>query len=569
MSQLAPDAFDEALPVTEEEWAKLRAAAMQELPAYLKGDGLDGVDLPDVLMKFQKELLASTSKYAVTVADKARRTGATWAIAGDAVLTAGSAVPAGGMDVLYIGYNLDMAREFIDTCAMWAKAFMPACSEVGEFLFHDKGEEGKEDKFIQAFRIRFASGFEICALSSRPRSLRGRQGYVILDEFAFHDDPEGLLKACMALLIWGGKILVISTHNGADNAFNLLIQDIHKGELGEDANVVRCTFDDAARDGLYERVCLRKGIAWTAEGEARWRESIRKIYRANAAEELDCVPAQGSGVYLSRMVIEACTVPPDKVFTLHCPPGFVLREKHRREDYVQSWLDQNILPELTALNQKLQHAFGQDFARTGDVSIYVPLAIEPDLTRRAPFVIEMRDVPHEQQKQVLIWVTKQLPRFMGGKIDKGGNGSYLAEAALQEFGPSLIEEVQLSQVWYAEWMPKMKAGIEDRRLLYPANDNLVSDLRMIRLVRGIPMVPQGVKNEGTDGMPRHGDFAPALALANAASFNDPQTIAYRSVPKIRFGEGGVSALDAFQQRNPHSEKFHSQQGRRGFGDGAY
>jgi hypothetical protein len=28
-----------------------------------------------------------------------------------------------------------------------------------------------------------------------PRSLRGLQGYVILDEFAFHDDPEGLFKA--------------------------------------------------------------------------------------------------------------------------------------------------------------------------------------------------------------------------------------------------------------------------------------------------------------------------------------------------------------------------------------
>jgi phage FluMu gp28-like protein len=319
--QLARE-VDEQLPLTEEEWAAYRVASRQAMPAELAGAN---DNLPDVLMTFQKELLASTSKFSVTVADKARRTGATWAIAGDAVLTAGAAVAAGGMDVLYIGYNLDMAREFIDTAAMWARAFMPACSQVGEFLFHDHGVDGAEDKFIQAFRITFASGFEICALSSRPRSLRGRQGYVILDEFAFHDDPDGLLKACMALLIWGGKILVISTHNGADNPFNQLIQDIRKGELGEDANVVRCTFDDAVKDGLYERVCLRKGIAWTAEGEARWRASIRKIYRANAEEELDCVPAQGSGVYLSRALLEACTVPPDKVFVLRCPAGFELR----------------------------------------------------------------------------------------------------------------------------------------------------------------------------------------------------------------------------------------------------
>jgi len=533
--------FADDVPVTEEEWARHRAAAVQAMPAFMEGQ-----DLPDVLMTFQKKLLASTATYSVTVADKARRTGATWAIGGDAVLTAGSATSAGGMDVLYIGYNLDMAREFIDTCAMWAKAFMPACSEVGDFLFHDAGTDGAEDKYIAAFRIRFASGFEICALSSRPRSLRGRQGYVILDEFAFHDDPEGLLKACMALLIWGGKILVISTHNGADNPFNLLIQDIHKGELGADANVVRCTFDDAVRDGLYERVCLKKGIAWSAEGEAKWRASIRKIYRANAEEELDCVPAQGSGVYLSRMILEACTVPPDKTFTLRCPQGFELQDEHRRIDYVQSWLEQYIAPEIAALDVRLQHAFGQDFARTGDASIYVPLVIEADLTRRAPFVIEMRNVPFEQQKQILIWVTERLPRFIGGKIDATGNGGYLGEVAVQRFGPSLIEAVKLTQAWYAMWMPKMKTGIEDRKLLFPANDNLVSDLRMVRLVRGIPMVPQGVKNEGTDGLARHGDFAPALALANAASFNSAQEIAYRSVPKV---PGGADDEDDFDRRH--------------------
>ncbi|MCW3835983.1 hypothetical protein ACFQ1E_08025 [Sphingomonas canadensis] len=518
--------LDEGVPVSQEEWAAYRAASMQQLPDYLLGKAL-----PDVLMTFQKELLSACSTYSIVGADKGRRTGATWAVAGQGVLTAGAAVNAGGMDVLYIGYNLDMAREFIDTCAMWARAFMPACSEVGEFLFHDAGTDGAEDKFIQAFRIRFASGFEICALSSRPRSLRGRQGWIILDEFAFHDDAEGLLKAAMAFLIWGGKILVISTHNGADNPFNLFIQDIRKGEYGAAAKVVRCTFDDAARDGLYERVCLRRGIQWTAEGEAAWREMVRKAHRANAAEELDCIPAQGSGVYLSRMLIEACSVPPDKVFTLSCPPGFELQPLHKREDYVQSWLDQEIAPELAALNQNLRHAFGQDFARTGDASIYVPLAIEPDLTRRAPFVIEMRNVPYEQQKQVVIWVTKRLPRFVGGKIDSGGNGGYLGEAAVQEFGPSLIEAIQLSQAWYAEWMPKMKSAFEDRRISIPANDNLVSDLRMIRIVRGIPMVPQGEKNEGTDGLPRHGDFAPALALANAATFNEPQMIAHQSVPK--------------------------------------
>ena len=91
------------------------------------------------------------------------------------------------MDTLYIGYNLDMAREFIDCCAMWAKAFDDGADDAGvaEFLFDDG-----PTRRSQAFRIRFASGFEIVALASRPRSLRGRQGYVIIDEAAFHEDSK-------------------------------------------------------------------------------------------------------------------------------------------------------------------------------------------------------------------------------------------------------------------------------------------------------------------------------------------------------------------------------------------
>ena len=208
--------------VLEEDWIKFRREKMQELP-----EEFSGKSLPDVLLQHQKELLQATSAYNLVATDKSRRVGATWGVGADAVLTAGLARNEGGMDVLYLGYNLDMAREFIDTCGMWAKAFAPACSEVQEFMFTEQGKG--EEKAIKAFRITFASGFEIVALSSKPRSLRGRQGYVILDEFAFHDEAEELLKAAMALLIWGGKVLVISTHNGVDNPFNQLIEDIRAG----------------------------------------------------------------------------------------------------------------------------------------------------------------------------------------------------------------------------------------------------------------------------------------------------------------------------------------------------
>ncbi|MCR2726210.1 hypothetical protein NSP06_24420, partial [Salmonella enterica] len=84
--------------------------------------------------------------------------------------------------------------------------------------FEDQDEGGKT-KHITAYRIRFASGFQVCALSSRPANIRGLQGHVVIDEAAFHPDVQGVLDAATALLIWGGQITIISSHNGKNNPF--------------------------------------------------------------------------------------------------------------------------------------------------------------------------------------------------------------------------------------------------------------------------------------------------------------------------------------------------------------
>ena len=74
---------------------------------------LDGA-LPDVFLPYQQELWSSVSLYAVTVAEKSRRTGFSWALGAIADGYAASSKASGGMDVLYMGYDHEMAREFID-----------------------------------------------------------------------------------------------------------------------------------------------------------------------------------------------------------------------------------------------------------------------------------------------------------------------------------------------------------------------------------------------------------------------------------------------------------------------
>ncbi|WP_206026984.1 hypothetical protein [Jiella endophytica] len=510
-------------PILQTEWAELRREAMAVMPSEVSG-------LPDVLLTYQQELVASVSNFALTVTDKSRRIGATWGVGAAAVLTSGAKRSAGGMDTLYLGYNLDMAREFIDTCAMWARAFNQACSKVQEYLFTEEGEKG-EDRAIQAFRITFASGFEIAALSSKPRSLRGRQGFVILDEFAFHDDAEELLKAAMALLIWGGKVLVISTHNGVDNPFNLLIQEIR--EQRRPGNVVRCTFDDALAQGLYQRICLIRGREWSPEAEAKFRDEIRAFYGDGAAEELDCIPSQGSGVYLTSAQIEAVMTPDTPVFRLACPQGFELKPDIERAAYVQAWLELMVSPCLETLDRRLRHHYGFDFGRSGDLSVLVPIAEQRNLVRRVPFVVELRNVPFRQQEQILFWIADRLPRFGNGRHDARGNGQFLAEYAIQRYGALAIEAVMLSQAWYLENMPPMKAAIEDRTLLIARDADHKTDLRQIQMVRGIPMVPNDARTKGADGGQRHGDFAVALCLAHQAA----------KAEVMEYGYTPASALD--------------------------
>ncbi len=223
--------------------------------------------VPPALLPYQQAWVADTSP--LKVAEKSRRTGFTWAEAADDALTAASDKRAGGMNVYYIGYNQDMAIEYIEACAMWARAFNYVADQVEEGIW----EDSDDDKHIKTYTIRFPkSGYRIVALSSRPANLRGKQGVVVIDEAAFHDQLDELLKAAIALLIWGGKVRIISTHNGESNPFNDLIQEIRAGK--RNGTVHRQAFKEAVEQGLYRRVCLRLGLEWTAVGEAEWMADV-------------------------------------------------------------------------------------------------------------------------------------------------------------------------------------------------------------------------------------------------------------------------------------------------------
>lgn len=478
---------------------------------------------PMALLPYQQRWCADRSQ--VKVIEKSRRIGLSWGEAADTALLAAS---SSGMNAFYIGYMKDMAKEFIADCASFAKAYSLAAGEVSES--EEVWFEGEEKKSIFVYTLKFSSGHRIEALSSAPRNLRGKQGRVILDEFAFHQNQKELLKAALALLIWGGEVHVITTHNGVDNEFNALVQDIRAGK--KPYSLHRVTFRDAVAEGLYERVCLRTGKAPTEADKATWVDGIYAQYGAAAEEELDCIPANSGGAWLSRALIEARMV--DAPVLRWQPPaqGFELWPEHLRTAEMREWLEAHALPVLQALDPSLRSGFGMDFGRNGDLSVLLPFQLTQTLTRRFPFGFELRNCPFDQQREALYYIGDRLPRLFSGKLDARGNGQYLAEKAVQKWGAGRIEAVMLSQGWYRDNTAPFKAALEDGTLELVRDADHLDDLRAFQIVGGIPLLPDS-RSKGQDGQQRHGDAGVAYLLAYAASreAGSGSTDGFRSVPR--------------------------------------
>jgi len=464
---------------------------------------------PGILLSYQQRWVADQAP--VKFIEKSRRVGISWGEAADDTLYASEKGKGEKRNVWYIGYTKDMALEFINDCANWARAYNMAASAIEEYEEPDEDENGiVQEKKILAYKITFESGWRITALSSRPTNLRGKQGRVVIDEAAFHDDLPGLLKAAMALLMWGGQVRVISTHFGDQNEFNSVIQDIRAGK--KPYSLHRITFDDALEDGLYRRICEVLDKPWSAEAETAWRQSIIDSYGDDAEEELFCVPSQGTGVWLTRAIIEKCLNADIPVIRYEKSASFAELPDVVRWAEVNDWCEETLLPHLAELDPLQNSVVGEDFARTGDLTVIKPLLEQQNASWRALFHLELRNIPFQQQEQIVYYIIDSLPRFRYGAFDARGNGQYLAERAMQRYGSDRIAQVMITEQWYRDAMPAYKAAFEDQTITDAKDADLIDDHRAVKMIRGVAKVPEG-RQKGKDDKKRHGDSAIAGAMA--------------------------------------------------------
>ena len=493
-----------------------------------------------ILMKHQLEWLEDKSD--LKLGEKGRRCGITYAEALDDTLIAASSRSAGGDNVFYIGDTKDKGREFIGYVAHFARVIAGELAAVEEFLFEDQQDDGSS-RFISAYRVTFSSGYRVEALSSRPENIRGLQGVVVIDEAAFHKNVRAVLDAVNALLIWGGRIRVISTHNGVLNPFNELIREAKAGKVPFSLHFI--PFAVSVANGLYRRVCLLRGKTWSPEAEAEWEAQIRRAYGSRTAQmhqELDAIPADAEGAALTRVAIEAVVEPGVPIVVWSLGDEVKSAGEAIRQALVRDFCATQLGPALATLDRDRRHDIGSDFARTGDAASTIVNQLGRDLVRRAALVLEMRNVPFEMQRDVLFFLQEKLPRYGHGAFDAGGNGAYIAEVSRQKFGER-VSEIKLSQEWYRVNSGAYLTAFGDRTVTVAGDEDTIRDHQALSYVGGVVRVPDDMHYKGEDGLMRHGDRAIAGILAWYASRQGAAEYGYEPVSGAADADGGGGGDD--------------------------
>ena len=145
---------------------------------------------------------------------------------------------------------------------------------------------------------------------------------------------------------------------------------------------------------------------------------------------------------------------------------------------------------LDGLDPSRTSFVGEDFARSGDRTVLVPLLQQKNLQLKPPFVLELGNMPFAQQEQIMAHLLRGLPNLLGAALDARGNGQSLAETMQDQFGAETVEAVMLSENWYRIHTAPFKAALEDGTLDgLPKDEDILNDLRAFELINGVPRIP--------------------------------------------------------------------------------
>lgn len=254
---------------------------VKDPPAIFSGSA-SGAKPVALLLPYQIDWV--TDKNNLLICEKGRQIGFSWSDSCKSVIDA-----IRGINTYYTSYNHDTTKNYIRNAHRWAALFNVASR-------YYTGRQIIDDSEFLTYKLKFNNGAEIETLAGNSTNLRDKQGNIVIDEGAFRDNLKDIIDAALAIIIHGGKIRVFSTHFGMDNYFNELCQDAEKRGFIK----YKVPFKLAVNQGLYQRICLKKGELWSQEKEDHWVSELYRKYGVASAQELDCIPDDQSGMSIFK-----------------------------------------------------------------------------------------------------------------------------------------------------------------------------------------------------------------------------------------------------------------------------
>jgi phage FluMu gp28-like protein len=475
--------------------------------------------LKTLLLPYQIRWVDDPARFKICV--QARQTGKSFQTAFEAVA---SAYKEPGTTWVCLSSGERQSLEWMEKAKKWAGAFKMAATNIAE-------DREAAESLLRVAEIRFANDSRIIAIPANPSTARGYSANIILDEFAYHDDPDAVWAAMFPALtnplgdfesryqaLFDGKkvdqltqarkIRVVSTFNGRQNKFYSLWENrkkngfsAHKVTIHEAIPEWNKRFPDLKMNADEIRDALDDPDIW--------------------AQEYECEPIDSSNVLLPYdLIAQAETIDATEV----------------------------IDPDFFETNRRREIFCGIDFGRSNDPTVCWTLELVGDtLWTREVLVLDKMSTP--EQNNILSQRIKASRRTALDYTGPGiGFGDYaVKDAGMSEWKP---EEHHFGKVELFTFTPKSK------RLLFPTLRRRFEAPCRIRVpvsrkVREDLHAMQQVVNKGEYSYwaPRtregHSDRCTALALAVRAAAESTAG-AIRDPKVIRFGRPAVSRFGQFQ-----------------------
>ncbi|WP_119301130.1 phage terminase large subunit family protein [Dongia deserti] len=277
-------------------------------------------------LPYQAKWIADQSRFKIW--EKSRRIGATYGQSYEDVIDASKADKP--IDVWFTSADDSAAAEYIRYCEMWTRLYDIAAQDLGEIVIDRKDD-------IKARTIEFATGKRIHGLSSNPKAFRSKGGKLVIDEYAFHAQPEELWKAALPIITWGYPVRVLSTYNGKGNRYYRMVVEAKKEN---NWSLHTTTIAMAVEQGLADKIL---GRALTAEERAAWLQEQRDAAGDEETwlQEFMCQPVDEATAWLTWELITA-NEHPDAGKPEHYQRGpcYVGWDIGRKRDLSVMWVDE-------------------------------------------------------------------------------------------------------------------------------------------------------------------------------------------------------------------------------------